>query len=200
MKILLHICCGNCALYPVKAIRAEGNDFAGFWYNPNIHPFQEYSARLDSLKSLSDQWKIDILYHEDYSPEESFKLFDITDYSVFTSETDKINGLTLPYSAPPFRERCKSCYLLRLEKTAAKTKELGYDAFSTTLFISPYQDFDQIAATGRDLAEKNNVLFYVKDFRPYFRDSINLARDIGLYRQKYCGCIFSREEREKKKK
>jgi predicted adenine nucleotide alpha hydrolase (AANH) superfamily ATPase len=161
---------------------------------------QEYRSRLDSLKSLSGQWKIDILYHEDYSPEEYFKLFDITNYSVLTAETNKVNTLTLPDSAPHFRERCKSCYLLRLEKTAAKAKELGYDAFSTTLFISPYQDVDQIAATGRELAEKNNVLFYVKDFRPYFRDSINLARDIGLYRQKYCGCIFSRKERKKRNK
>jgi predicted adenine nucleotide alpha hydrolase (AANH) superfamily ATPase len=200
MKILFHICCSNCALYPVKAVRAEGDDFAGFWYNPNIHPLQEYNSRLDSLKSLSDQWKIDLLYHEDYSPEEYFKLFDISDSNVFTSEADKVNWPALPHNAPPFRERCRSCYQLRLEKTAVKAKELGYDAFSTTLFISPYQDFDQIVATGRELAEKNNVLFYVKDFRPYFRDSINLARDIGLYRQKYCGCIFSRKERENKEK
>jgi hypothetical protein len=98
------------------------------------------------------------------------------------------------FSASP--ERCKACYALRLEKAAAKAHEAGFDAFSTTLLISPYQDFEQITATGRGLADKYDILFYEKDFRPYFRDALTLAKELRLYRQKYCGCLFSKEERD----
>ena len=86
--------------------------------------------------------------------------------------------------------------MLRLEKTAAKARDEGFEAFSTTLLISPYQDFEQINATGRELAEKYNLYFYLKDFRPYFRNAMSLAGELGLYRQKYCGCLFSKQERE----
>ncbi|RJQ56626.1 MAG: hypothetical protein C4526_01325 [Nitrospiraceae bacterium] len=177
MKILFHICCGNCALYPVKLLRAEGHEFKGFWYNPNIHPLEEYTSRLDSLKKLSDDWRIDMFYVDEYNPEEFF--------SMFSAET-------LPQ--PP--ERCKSCYLLRLERTAVKAREAGFEAFSTTLLISPYQDFEQITDTGRKLAGKYNVRFYDKDFRPFFKEALTLSKELGLYRQKYCGCVFSRQERE----
>ena len=178
MKILFHICCSNCALYPVKLSRSEGNEFTGLWYNPNIHPLEEYNLRLDSLKKLSDTLRIEVIYSEEYKPEEYFEAI----------------------KSPPPPDRCKSCYQLRLEKTAAKAKEEGFEAFSTTLLISPYQDFKQIETTGRHLAEKYNILFYMKDFRPYFREAQHLAKELGLYRQKYCGCIFRRQERAKKQK
>jgi len=183
MKILFHICCSNCAIYPFKLLRDEGHDFTGFWYNPNIQPHDEYLSRLASLKKLSDEWHIDIFYNEQYRPEEFLEMFK----SFYTSGTPPI---------PPSPERCLSCYMLRLEKTAAKARDEGFDAFSTTLLISPYQDFEQINATGRELAEKYNLYFYLKDFRPYFRNAMSLARELGLYRQKYCGCIFSKQERE----
>jgi hypothetical protein len=176
MKILFHICCSNCTLYPFKLLRDEGNDFTGFWYNPNIQPHDEYRSRLASLKKLSDKWHIDIFYDEQYRPEEYIEAI----------------KSPLPQPAP---ERCKFCYSLRLEKAAAKARDEGFDAFSTTLLISPYQDFEQINATGRELAEKYNLYFYLKDFRPYFRDAMSLARKLGLYRQKYCGCLFSKQER-----
>jgi predicted adenine nucleotide alpha hydrolase (AANH) superfamily ATPase len=176
MKILFHICCGNCALYPVKLLRAEGHDFTGFWYNPNIQPFDEYQLRLASLKKLSDEWRIDIFYDEQYRPEEFF---------------ESVNGFIHPVP-----ERCKFCYTLRLEKAAAKARDEGFEAFSTTLLISPYQDFEQITATGKKLADKYNIHFYMQDFRPYFRDAMSFAKELGLYRQKYCGCIFSKLERE----
>ncbi|MBI5100204.1 MAG: epoxyqueuosine reductase QueH [Nitrospirae bacterium] len=176
MKILFHICCSNCALYPVKLLRAEGHDFTGIWYNPNIQPVDEYRLRLASLKKLSDEWHIDIFYDEQYRPEEFLK---------------SVNGFSQP--AP---ERCKFCYTLRLEKAAAKARDEGFEAFSTTLLISPYQDFEQITVTGKKLANKYNLHFYMKDFRPYFRDAMSFAKELGLYRQKYCGCLFSKLERE----
>jgi hypothetical protein len=183
MKILFHICCSNCTLYPFKLLRDEGHDFTGFWYNPNIQPHDEYQSRLASLKKLSDEWHIDIFYDEQYRPEEFLEMFK----SFYTSGTPPI---------PPSPERCLSCYMLRLEKAAAKARDEGFEAFSTTLLISPYQDFEQITATGRELAEKYNLYFYLKDFRPYFRNAMSLARELGLYRQKYCGCLFSKQERE----
>ncbi len=181
MKILFHICCSNCALYPVQVLRSEGHDLKGFWYNPNIHPFEEYTLRLDSLKKLSGEWLINIFYSDEYRPEEFFE------YLAQASPSD------IPLSFP---ERCKYCYQLRLERTAAKAHEEGFEAFSTSLLISPYQDFDQIAHTGKKMADKYGVRFYEKDFRPYFKETMTYAKEMGLYRQKYCGCLFSKQERD----
>jgi predicted adenine nucleotide alpha hydrolase (AANH) superfamily ATPase len=197
MKILLHICCSNCSLYPVKLLRTEKHEFTGFWFNPNIHPSEEYHLRLDSLKKLADQWKFDVAYIKEYTPEDYFRMFNIADAEAMKAFGS--NGLN-DFTIPPFPERCKSCYQLRLEKTARHAREQGFDAFSTTLLISPYQDFDQIIATGRALADTYNVHFHAKDYRPYFRDAEALSKELGLYRQKYCGCIFSKQERYKKKK
>ena len=179
MKILLHICCSNCALYPVKILKSEGHDFHGFWFNPNIHPVEEYSLRLDSLMKLKKDWDLNISSIEEYEPDKYFNLFEITN--------------------PPYPERCKSCYRLRLEKTAGHAQRNGFDAFTTTLLISPYQDFDGIKLIGEELADKYNIAFYLNDFRPYFRDAMALSRELGLYQQKYCGCIFSKEEKKSNK-
>ena len=196
MKILLHICCSNCSLYPVSILRQEGHSLTGHWYNPNIHPFKEYSSRLASVRNLSEEWNIDMLYEEEYTPSDYFRMFNISDAALINDiSSDSPNSLS-SVNAPLFRERCRSCYMLRLEKTAEAAKGRGFDAFSTTLLISPYQDFEQIAETGRALAAKYGVPFHLRDYRPYFRDSAALSKELGLYRQKYCGCIFSREERK----
>src|SRR4030067_519220 len=100
-----------------------------------------------------------------------------------------------PLSKGGIKERCKSCYRLRLGKTAEEAQRQGFDAFSTTLMISPYQDFEQIISIGKELAEKHNVIFYFRDFRQYFREAMAYAKEMGLYRQKYCGGIYSREEK-----
>lgn len=193
VKILLHICCGNCALYPFRILKSEGHDFTGFWFNPNIHPLEEYTKRLDSLKGLTDSWRIDLLPVSDYRPEDYFRMLEFKNFS--SPPFNKEGNLLIP----PSPDRCESCYRLRLEQTAAQAHEGGFDAFTTTLTISPYQDFDKINLISKQLSEKYNVLFYGKDFRPYFRDAMALSRELGLYRQKYCGCIFSKEERTRKK-
>lgn len=192
MKILLHICCGNCALYPLKIFSNEGHALTGFWFNPNIHPFEEYGARLGSVKKLASEWKTDIHYIDKYTPEDYFNVLNITDADRILNDGPGIREI------PPSPERCASCYMLRLEKTARHAKENGFDAFTTTLLISPYQDFEKMAATGKELERKYNVEFYLKDFRPWFRESMSLSKELGLYRQKYCGCIYSKEERKKK--
>jgi predicted adenine nucleotide alpha hydrolase (AANH) superfamily ATPase len=177
MKILLHICCSNCALYPVKMIQADGHTLSGFWFNPNIHPLEEHTLRLDSLKKLSDEWRLDVLPVDKYEPEKYFAMFESAN--------------------PPSPERCKSCYTLRLEKTAEQARAHGFGAFTTTLLISPYQDIEGIESIGTALGDKYNVAFYFRDFRPHFWKAMGLSKELGLYRQKYCGCIYSREESEK---
>jgi predicted adenine nucleotide alpha hydrolase (AANH) superfamily ATPase len=191
MKILLHMCCSNCAVYPARILRNEGNSLTGFWFNPNIHPVRENALRLNSLKVLADRWHIDMLYDTDYRPETFFEIFNMT---LKDAEHAVLND-----SFPGYPERCRSCYRLRLEKTADAARKQGFDAFSTTLLISPYQNFEWISECGNEISEKYDVLFYQRDFRPYFRESLAAAKELGLYRQKYCGCVFSKEEREKKK-
>lgn len=186
MRIILHICCSNCAVYPVKTLREEGHSLIGLWFNPNIHPYEEYKLRLDSLRRLSDKWCIDMIHTEDYTPLDFFKMF------------NSANPEVLSEFIPPSPERCKSCYRLRLEKTAEEAHKQGFDGFSTTLLMSPYQDFTQIINIGKELADRYNVFFYPRDFRQHFRGAMSYASELGLYRQRYCGCIFSKEERDKK--
>ena len=197
MKILLHLCCSNCALYPIKIFRSGGHDLTGFWFNPNIHPYDEYISRLDSVKKLAAQWHADVQYIEEYTPEDYFNILGITDANRILKDGIDASGIT---DIPPFPQRCASCYMLRLEKTARYAADNGFDAFSTTLLISPYQDFEKIEQTGKELEKKYNVEFHLKDFRPFFRDAMDLSKELSLYRQKYCGCIYSKKEREKQKK
>ncbi|MBI4826754.1 MAG: epoxyqueuosine reductase QueH [Nitrospirae bacterium] len=186
MNILLHTCCGNCAIYPFEILKTEGHSLTGFWFNPNIHPFEEYDSRLQSMKKLASQRNIDMLFFEDYSPEDYFDMLGVT-------STD----LALIPQSPG---RCRSCYELRLGKTAEEASKKGFDAFSTTLLISPYQDFDQLTATGKKISAKHGIDFYLKDFRPFFRESMASAKELGLYRQKYCGCVFSRAESKERQR
>lgn len=193
MNILLHICCSTCSLEPVRLLRSGGHRPTGFWFNPNIHPLEEYHLRLDDLKRLSGEWKCDVHYLDAYRPQDYFAMYGIG------PDRFTLNPTAASSAIPPAPGRCRSCYRLRLEKTALHAREQGFDAFSTTLLISPYQDFEAIAATGQELAEHYNVAFLLEDYRPAFRDAVALSKELGLYRQKYCGCIFSKMERETKK-
>lgn len=191
MKILLHLCCSNCTTYPVRILREARHQLTGFWFNPNIHPFPEYRARLDSLHSLVEKWRIDLLSPGENRPEEYFRMFGVEDIP----GPEAAAGLLAERKELAPALRCTKCYELRLARTAEAAAAQGYDAFSTTLLISPFQNFDQIIAIGKELAQKKGVFFYTEDFRKYYQDSVALSRELGLYRQNYCGCIFSREER-----
>lgn len=172
MKLLMHICCSNCALYPVSVLRDRGIDIKGLWFNPNIHPFTEYQNRLDSLRKLETLWRMDVKYIDSYGLKEYLR-------NVVGNE-DK---------------RCEYCYSVRLEKTAEKAREMGVDAFTTSLLVSPYQKFDLIIEMGRMMQERYAVEFYIEDFRKGFNDGRRMSKELGLYRQKYCGCIYSEMER-----
>ena len=176
MNTLMHICCAPCANQPIAVLRADGFDVAGFWYNPNIHPFTEYRARRNCLREYAQQ--IDL------------KLIEQNDYALRPFVREVVEDL---------ENRCGKCYQMRLFETARQAKELGFESFTSSLFISPYQNHDLMRETAERAAKEYGVTFLYRDFRPYFRQGQETARELGFYMQKYCGCVFSEEERYLKK-
>ena len=177
MKTLLHACCAPCSIECVNTLRNEGIEPTLYWYNPNIHPFTEYRSRKETLVAYAESNALQYVLRDEY-------------------------GLR-PFLAavtPTLDNRCARCYEMRLEGTARYAAENGYEQFSTTLLISPYQNHELLRETGENMAKKYGIAFLYRDFRPHFRDGQQKAREFGLYMQKYCGCIFSEEERYQKKK
>jgi predicted adenine nucleotide alpha hydrolase (AANH) superfamily ATPase len=156
----------------VEILRAETVRPDLFWYNPNIHPSTEYRARRDTLAQFAVDEGLDLIMEDEYG----LRFF--------------IAGLD-----GNFEERCAYCYRIRLEKTASYAAAHGYGYFSTTLLISPYQKHETIRKIAGEEAEKHGIQFLYRDFRPGFREGQRQARERGYYMQKYCGCIFSEEER-----
>lgn len=172
MKLLLHICCANCGIFPFERMRANGIEVVGYFFNPNIHPYQEYQKRLEALKQYSERAGLEVLYRDEYLLEEFLR----------------------NVSSQPER-RCAYCYSLRLEATAREAKERGFDQFSTTLLQSSHQDHQLIKETGDRIARTVGLPFYYEDFRPGWRRGVEVSKEMGLYRQQYCGCIYSEKER-----
>jgi len=172
MKILLHICCANCALYPITSLTDKGHIIKGFWFNPNIHPVTEYNLRLETVKRLQALWKLDIIYRDEYGLVDFIR-------NVCGNE----------------QNRCIYCYTTRLEETARTAKKEGMDMFSSTLMYSRYQKFDTLVDIGKKIEEKYSIKFYVEDFRIGWHKGIEMSKALNLYRQQYCGCIYSEMER-----
>lgn len=177
MKLLMHTCCAPCSIMCIDTLRKEGIEPVLFWYNPNIHPMKEYKMRKNTLV--------------DYSKSIGAKLIIENEYGLRRF----IEG-----TYPDFDNRCGFCYELRLDRTAQVAKENGFDAFTSTLFVSPYQNHDLLIKTAESVAEKYGVEFLYRDFRAYFKEGQEKARELELYMQKHCGCIFSEEDRYKKHK
>jgi epoxyqueuosine reductase len=172
MKLLMHICCANCCLYPLKTLSSRGIEIKGLWLNPNIHPYTEYKMRLDALQNLQHAWGLDIEYTDHYGLKDFLR-------KVVNREDD----------------RCTFCYSMRLEETAKTAKKMGLDGFTTSLLVSPYQKFDIIMNTGKEMGIKYSIPFYAEDFRPGWHEGTKISKELGLYRQKYCGCVYSEMDR-----
>ncbi len=172
MKILLHICCANCAIYPLERLKEREAEVTGFFFNPNIHPYQEYQKRLESLKQYSERIGLKMIYRDEYLLEEFLRN---------VSHREK--------------ERCRYCYSIRLEATAQEAKRNGFDQFSTTLLQSTHQDHALIKETGERIAHEIGIPFYYEDFRQGWKKGVEVSKTMGLYRQQYCGCIYSEKER-----
>ena len=172
MKILLHLCCVNCGIYPLEQIKAKGHEVIGFFFNPNIHPYQEYQKRLEALKQYSEKAGLEVVYRDEYLLEEFLR----------------------NVSQKP-EERCPYCYSVRLEATAREAKKRGFDQFSTTLLQSTHQNHQLIKETGERMAREVGIPFYYEDFRQGWKRGVEVSKAMGLYRQQYCGCVYSEKER-----
>ena len=172
MKLLVHICCAPCFTAPYFHLKKDGHNIQGFWYNHNIHPFTEYKKRLDTLQEFAKKEDIQFIVKDEY-------------------ELEKF----LRRTAFREQERCRSCYYDRLKYAAIIAKKGNFDAFTTTLLYSKFQKHDLIKEIGESLAKEYGVKFYYQDFREYWKEGIKISKEREMYRQQYCGCIYSERDR-----
>jgi predicted adenine nucleotide alpha hydrolase (AANH) superfamily ATPase len=170
--VLLHVCCGPCTIYPLKVLRGEGLEVQGLFYNPNIHPYTEYKRRLETLTAYADQIGFHVIRDDAYPFEDFLR-------QVVFREDD----------------RCRTCYRIRLSETARIAKERGFDSFTSTLLYSRYQQHELIIQIAEEEAGKQGVSFLYRDFREGWTEGIRVSKEMGMYRQPYCGCIYSEKER-----
>ena len=175
MNLLLHMCCGPCSCYPVKVLREQGIEPTGYFFNPNIHPYKEWDMRLKAAEEFAARSEMKMITDKHYM------LRDFLRRALAAEQVE--NG------------RCRMCYTWRLEETARYAAENGFDAFTSTLFYSIYQQHELMKETAEHFAKVYGVKFHYEDFRPGWQEGIDMSVEMGLYRQPYCGCIFSEEER-----
>jgi len=181
-RLALHVCCGPCFLEPYDALVADAAEVAVVYFNPNIQPVEEYQHRRDTLIDYAQRCGVDIV-ELPYDP------------ALWLEQVG-------PLARSP-RERCRACYRLRLREVAHWAAENGCEAMTTTLTVSPYQDADAIAEEGDRAASEAGVEFVRRDFRERYSEAMRRSRDLGMYRQNYCGCVMSdleaREQRERRR-
>ena len=167
-KLLLHTCCGPCLSGVHKALSLSDLDLTAYFFNPNIHPQAEFEKRVGAVLEYSSQKNLKMIMNDMYAKH------------IFESEVLGKPG-----------DRCVNCYRVRLESAAVHAKKNGFDSFSTTLLISPYQKHEKLKAVGEELSIKHSIGFYYRDFRPFYRESQEIAKQMNLYRQRHCGCFIS---------
>ena len=172
MKVLLHVCCANCAIYPVKSMREEGLEVMAFFYRHNIHPYTECLRRQEALEAYADKIDLKVIYQEGYDLEEFIR-------NVAFRES----------------ERCNYCYHDRLRSTALLAKRGKFDYFSSTLLYSKHQNHELIRSIGDAIGKSVGVPFWYHDYREGWKEGIECSKQMGLYRQQHCGCIYSEKER-----
>jgi len=173
--LLLHICCGPCATYPVPHLREMGFDVWGYWYNPNIQPGEEHARREQSAYLYAGRVGLP-LASRPYEPER---------YALAVRGHEERPA------------RCRACYRLRLEEAALEAQRRGIESFTTTLLISPYQDQAALREIGEEAAAHYGRRFIFENLRRGWAERSRLAREYGLYLQQYCGCLFSLAERRR---
>lgn len=172
MKILLHICCAPCSIYPIRILRENSADVMGFFFRDNIHPYTECLKRQQTLVEYAKEIGIKLIVPDDYDMEGFIR-------NVVFRE----------------KNRCYFCYHLRLEATAKLARRGKFDAFSTTLLYSKFQKHDLIRSVGESVGKSVGIPFFYQDFRDGWKEGVQTSRSLGMYRQPYCGCIYSEKER-----
>ena len=173
MNLLMHVCCAPCSVYCIETLRKEGIEPDLYWYNPNIHPYTEYKQRRDCVIQYAEKIGVNAIIEDEYGLDDFFFFF--------LKDLDA---------------RCTNyCYPVRLRKTFEYAKENGYDAVTTSLLYSIYQKHEYIKKLCEKLSKEFGIDFLYRDFRIGFWEGHTKAKEEGLYMQKYCGCIFSEEDR-----
>ncbi|PMP97424.1 MAG: hypothetical protein C0169_03075 [Thermodesulfobacterium geofontis] len=178
--IILHICCGPCSIYLVRCFKERGIDFRGYFYNPNIHPYREFRQRIKALEEVQKVFNFEVVWDKEYGLRK------------FIKETFML------WDKPG--KRCERCYVMRLTATVKKALELKAEAFTTTMLYSIYQNHELIKEIAEDLSYRYKIPFFYEDFRKGYKEGQDIAKSLNIYRQGYCGCIFSEEERYYKKR
>jgi predicted adenine nucleotide alpha hydrolase (AANH) superfamily ATPase len=172
VRTLLHICCGPCAIYPVARLQEEGHAVTGYFFNPNIHPYQEFVRRRDAVSAFASSRGVEL---------------------VIVSKYDLEGYLAAVLGKGP--DRCEHCYRFRLSAAAAEARSKGFPAYTTSLLYSKYQKHDVIRGVAEEMARDFGIRFLYEDYRKGWTDGIRESRRLGLYRQQYCGCLFSERDR-----
>ena len=172
MKVLLHVCCGPCSIWPLKNLRKDGMDVMGFFYKHNIHPYTECLKRQETLQNYADHIDLRMIYQEGYDLEGFIQ-------NVVYREAD----------------RCRYCYHERLRSTAMLARRGKFDYFSTTLLYSKFQNHELVKSIGASIGKSVGVPFFYQDFRAGWKEGVETSKQLGMYRQQYCGCIYSEKER-----
>lgn len=178
-RLLLHTCCAPCALYPVQELAGDWQ-LTLYFENPNVHPRWEWAKRRDELTKHAAGLGLEVV---------------TIDYEPHSWSSRVLTG-----SADPKPERCKRCYSMRLESTAAYAARNRFAAFSTTLLVSPYQDHEGVIEAGTAAAETHRVQFIAQDFRQGYKWGVGRSKELRMYRQNYCGCVLSLIERGQRKR
>ncbi len=178
-KILLNVCCSNCATHSINVLREEGYEVITWFYNPNIHPVEEYKKRFNDMVRLAAETKTENITEVPYEVEE-------WDRACAGLENEPEGG-----------KRCVECFRIKMEKTAEKTKKLGLEIFASTLTISPHKNAALINRLGNEAAKNHGVKYYESNFKKKngFKKSVELSKKHGFYRQNYCGCVYSMNNR-----
>lgn len=176
MRVLLHMCCGPCAIMPLRMLAQAGHEVVGWFYNPNVHPLAEYLRRREGAAQVAAAHGIVIHFPE---PE--------------TAEYDVAAWCREALAEPG--GRCLYCRESRLDAAAEAARRLGCETFTSSLLYSRRQDHEGMRKAGENASAKRGISFLYRDFRPFWQDGIAASKELGIYRQQYCGCVFSEEER-----
>ena len=171
-KILLHACCAICSGYPISLLKEMGYSPIVYFCNPNLDTQEEFDRRLEAQKTVCDYFKTELIV-EKYQPQEYL---------------DFIKGLE---NEPEKGSRCNKCVELRLKKTAEMAKKLGISKFTTSLVISPHKNYEKISDLGKSISEDYIAIPFRKN--DGFLKTNNISKELGLYRQNYCGCKFAKK-------
>jgi epoxyqueuosine reductase len=172
MNILLHTCCAPCSIFPIQFLKKEHMDVTGYFFKSNIHPYTECMKRLETLENYAKTIQLKLIIEEEYNLENFIQ-------AVVFRESD----------------RCSICYHARMKATAVLAKKEKFDCFSTTLLYSKFQNHELIKIIGENIGESVGIDFFYHDFREGWKQGVEESKRMGMYRQQYCGCIYSERDR-----